>query len=161
MSSRFLDCRLYPSFTPVRAQQPSYPFHDLSLPMEKRIDNLLSLITIDAEVNCLSTNTGMPRLGVPNYGSSKGVHGVVQRDARGSRQPITTTQFPQPPGTGESWDSDLVREAGGVEGEDHRSESSSNFDQRLFWEYYSVPFLAESILTNSRADRGRNEDERR
>ena len=24
--------------------------------------------------------------------------------------------------------------------EDHRTESSSNFDPRLFWEYYSVPF---------------------
>ncbi len=24
--------------------------------------------------------------------------------------------------------------------EDHRNDSSSNFDERLFWEYYSVPF---------------------
>jgi beta-glucosidase len=208
-----------PALTPLLAQQPRYPFNDPSLPMEKRIDNLLSLMTIDEKVNCLSTNTGVPRLGVPNYGSSEGIHGVVQREARGSRQPITTTQFPQPPGMGESWDPELVRQAGGVEGyearfitqtekynrqilmlwgpqadlardprwgrseevygedpffngtmvaafarglegddpkywqaapllkhflansnEDHRTESSSNFDQRLFWEYYSVPF---------------------
>ena len=208
-----------PALTPVIAQHPPYPFNDPSLPMEKRIDNLLSLMTIDEKVTCLSTNTGVPRLGVPNYGSSEGIHGVVQREARGSRQPITTTQFPQPPGMGESWDPDLVRAVGDVEGyearfitqtekynrqilmlwgpqsdlardprwgrseevygedpffngtmatafikglqgddpkywqaaallkhflansnEDHRSESSSNFDQRLFWEYYSVPF---------------------
>jgi beta-glucosidase len=187
--------------------------------MEKRIDNLLSLMTIDEKINCLSTNTGVPRLGVMNYGSSEGIHGVVQREARGKRQPITTTQFPQPPGMGASWDPELVREAAGVEGyearfitqtakydrqilmlwgpqsdlgrdprwgrseevygedpflngtmtvaftkglqgddpkywqsaallkhflanenENNRNGSSSNFDERLFWEYYSVPF---------------------
>ena len=202
-----------------RTQQPNYPFNDPSLPMEKRIDNLLSLMTIDEKINCLSTNTGVPRLGVMNYGSSEGIHGVVQREARGKRQPITTTQFPQPPGMGASWDPELVREAAGVEGyearfitqtakydrqilmlwgpqsdlgrdprwgrseevygedpflngtmtvaftkglqgddpkywqaaallkhflanenENDRNGSSSNFDERLFWEYYSVPF---------------------
>jgi beta-glucosidase len=207
------------ALTPGFAQQPTYPFNDPSLPAEKRIDNLLSLMTIDEKVSCLSTNTGVPRLGVMSYGSSEGIHGVVQREGRGKRLPVTTTQFPQPPGMGESWDPDLVRQAGGVEGyearfitqtekynrqilmlwgpqadlardprwgrseevygedpffngtmvaafarglegddpkywqaapllkhflansnENHRTESSSNFDQRLFWEYYSVPF---------------------
>src|ERR1039457_388991 len=41
---------------PVLAQQPSYPFNDPSLPIEKRVDNLFSLMTIDEKVNCLSTN---------------------------------------------------------------------------------------------------------
>jgi beta-glucosidase len=202
-----------------QSQQQKYPFNDPSLPMEKRIDNLLSLMTIDEKIDCLSTNTGVPRLGVMNYGSSEGIHGVVQREARGKREPITTTQFPQPPGMGASWDPDLVREAAGVEGyearfitqtakydrqilmlwgpqsdlgrdprwgrseevygedpflngtmavafsrglqgddpkywqaaallkhflanenENTRNSSSSNFDERLFWEYYSVPF---------------------
>ncbi|HEY1648274.1 MAG TPA: glycoside hydrolase family 3 C-terminal domain-containing protein [Terracidiphilus sp.] len=203
----------------VRAQSPKYPFDDPALPMEKRIDNLLSLMTVEEKIDCLGTNTGVPRLGVPNYGSSEGIHGVVQRETRGSRLPITTTQFPQPPGMGESWDPEMVRQAGDVEGyearfitqtakydrqilmlwgpqsdlardprwgrseevygedpffngtmavafikglqgddpkywqaaallkhflansnEDHRDSSSSDFDQRLFWEYYSVPF---------------------
>jgi len=81
--------RLFAALTPVRAQQPPYPFNDPSLPMEKRIDNLLSLMTTDEKVSCLSTNTGVPRLGVPSYGSSEGIHGVVQREARGSHQAIT------------------------------------------------------------------------
>jgi beta-glucosidase len=201
------------------AQQPKYPFNDPTLPMEKRIDNLLSLMTTEEKVSILGTQTGVPRLGVPNIGSSEGIHGVVQREPRGKRLPITTTQFPQPPGMGETWDPDLVRQAAGVEGyearyitqtpkyerqilmlwgpqsdlardprwgrseevygedpffngtmavafihglqgddpkywqsaallkhflansnEDHRNISSSDFDQRLFWEYYSVPF---------------------
>jgi len=216
-------CVLLSVFAPARqslnAQQTTHPFNDPALPMEKRIDNLLSLMTIDEKIDCLGTRTGVPRLGVMNFGSSEGIHGVVQREARGKRLPITTTQFPQPPGMGESWDPALVREAGGVEGyearfitqtakydrqilmlwgpqsdlardprwgrseevygedpffngtmavafikglqgddpkywqsaallkhflanswEDHRNTSSSDFDQRLFWEYYSVPF---------------------
>ncbi len=214
-----LFCLVVLGIVPVVAQQAHYPFNDPTLPMEKRIDNLLSLMTVDEKVDCLGTRTGVPRLGVPNIGSSEGIHGVVQRETRGKRLPITTTQFPQPPGMGESWDPELVRQAAGVEGyearfitqtakydrqilmlwgpqsdlardprwgrseevygedpffngtmavafikglqgddpkywqsaallkhflansnEDHRTSSSSDFDQRLFWEYYSVPF---------------------
>src|SRR5579872_367351 len=201
---------------PAVAQQP---FKNPNLPAEKRIDNLLSLMTPEEKINCLGTRTGVPRLGVPNIGNSEGIHGVVQRETRGPLQPITTTQFPQPPGMGETWDPDIVRQAAGVQGyearfitqtpkynrqilmlwgpqadlardprwgrseevygedpffngtmatafikglqgddpkywqaaallkhflansnEDHRNISSSDFDDRLFWEYYSVPF---------------------
>jgi beta-glucosidase len=196
-----------------------HPFDNPNLPTEQRIDNLLSLMTMDEKIDCLGTQTGVPRLGVPNIGSSEGIHGVVQRDPRFGRQPITTTQFPQPPGMGESWDPGMVQAAANVEGyearfitqtpkydrqvlmlwgpqsdldrdprwgrseevygedpffngtmatafvhglqgnnpkywqsaallkhflanenENLRNSSSSNFDERLFWEYYSVPF---------------------
>src|SRR5271157_1599919 len=212
-------CLLISAFVPALAQQPRSPYNDPALPMEKRIDNLLSLMTAEEKVACLGTRTSVPRLGVANFGSSEGIHGVVQREPRGNRLPVTTTQFPQPPGMGESWDPELVRQAGGVEGyearfitqtakydrqilmlwgpqsdlardprwgrseevygedpffngtmvtafikglqgdnakywqaaallkhflansnEDHRNISSSDFDERLFWEYYSVPF---------------------
>ena len=113
-------CLLVSGFAPALAQQSHYPFNDPALPMENRIDNLLSLMTVDEKIGCLGTNTGVPRLGVMSYGSSEGIHGVVQREARGKRLPITTTQFPQPPGMGESWDPELVRQAGGVEGYEAR-----------------------------------------
>ncbi|MGD0095536.1 MAG: glycoside hydrolase family 3 C-terminal domain-containing protein [Terracidiphilus sp.] len=205
---------------PAFAQQPKYPFNDPALPAEQRLDNLLSLMTIDEKIATLGTDTAVPRLGVMSFGSSEGIHGVVQREpGKKHREPITTTQFPQPPGMGESWDPELVRQAAGVEGyearfitqtakydrqilmlwgpqsdlardprwgrseevygedpffngtmavafikglqgddpkywqaaallkhflansnENFRDSSSSNFDQRLFWEYYSVPF---------------------
>jgi hypothetical protein len=86
------------------------------LPEDKRIDNLLSLMTTEEKIDVLGTKTGVPRLGVPNIGSSEGIHGIVQREVRNGHQPITTTQFPQPPGMGDSWDPELVRQAGGVEG---------------------------------------------
>src|ERR1700733_11451828 len=210
---------LAPTLT-LPAQQASQPFRNPALPMEKRIDNLLSLMTLDEKIDCLGTKTGVPRLGIPNFGSSEGIHGVVQRGGgKADRSVIPTTQFPQPPGMGESWDPDLVRQAAGVEGyearyitqspkydrqilmlwgpqsdlardprwgrseevygedpffngtmavafikglqgddpkywqaaallkhflanenENRRDSSTSDFDERLFWEYYSVPF---------------------
>jgi beta-glucosidase len=111
---------LAPALAPVLAQQAQYPFRDPSLPMEKRIDNILSLMTIDEKIDCLGVPTAVPRLGIPSYGGSEGIHGVVQREPRPGRDPITTTQFPQPPGMGETWDPDLVRQAAAVEGHEAR-----------------------------------------
>ncbi|MGC2161081.1 MAG: glycoside hydrolase family 3 C-terminal domain-containing protein [Silvibacterium sp.] len=202
------------------AQQFQYPFLNPNLPMEKRIDNILSLMTVDEKIDCLGVQTSVPRLGIPSYGGSEGIHGVVQRGyPERHLSEITTTQFPQPPGMGATWDPNLVREAADVEGyearfitqtpkynrqilmlwgpqtniardprwgrgeevygedpffdgtmavsfihglqgdnptywqaaallkhfmaydnEKNRNDSSSNFDSRLFWEYYSVPF---------------------
>jgi beta-glucosidase len=214
-----LACFLVAGLIPAFAQQPKYPFNDPNVPEDKRIDSLLSLMTTQEKIDVLGTRTGVPRLGVPNIGSSEGIHGIVQREARFGRQPITTTQFPQPPGMGDSWDPALVQQAGGVEGyearfitqtakydrqilmdwgpqsdlardprwgrseevygedpffngtmaiafskglegddpkywqaspllkhflanenENQRDRSTSDFDERLFWEYYSVPF---------------------
>ena len=207
------------------SQQYKYPFLNPTLPIEKRIDNILSLMTVDEKIDCLGVPTSVPRLGIPSYGASEGIHGVVQRGGyigiggMVKRSVIPTTQFPQPAGMGETWDPELVRQAAAVEGhearfitqtpkydrqilmlwgpqadlardprwgrseevygedpylngtmavsfvrglqgdnpsywqaaalvkhfvansnEDGRTHTSSNFDERLFWEYYSVPF---------------------
>ncbi len=102
----------------TRQQFPLSPI--LTRPMEDRITDLLKRMTSDEKVDCLGTQTGVVRLGVPNIGSSEGIHGVVQRDPRPNRPPITTTQFPQPPGMGETWDPEMVRAAGGVQGYEAR-----------------------------------------
>ena len=197
-----------------------HPFRNPDLPANTRIANLISLMNIDEKIDALSTNSGVPRLGVPSFGSTEGIHGLQQRGAPERGWPGTkTTQFPQPPGMGESWDPALVRQAGGVEGyearwitqsgdgkhpilmawgpqadlardprwgrseevysedpylagtmatafakglegddprywqvapllkhflansnENDRTRTSSDFDERLFWEYYSKPF---------------------
>ncbi len=206
--------------TAAAASTQSHPFQDPNLPAEQRIGNLLSLMTADEKMDALGANSGVPRLGVPSFGASEGIHGLVQRGAPGRSIPATpTTQFPQPPGMGASWNPDLVRRAGGVQGaearyitqsagykramlmvwgpqadlardprwgrieevygedpflngvmatafargmigndpkywqaapllkhflansnENGRMSSDSRFDERLFWEYYSVPF---------------------
>lgn len=208
------------SFASTSVFARSEPFRNPRVSAGQRVADLVSRMTIDEKIDALSTNSGVPRLGVPNFGASEGIHGVVQRgNPQWGRTAIATTQFPQPPGMGASWDPDLVRQAGWVEGhearwitqtksynrqllmlwgpqadlardprwgrseevygedpffngrmasafakglegdhpkywqaapllkhflansnENGRSNSSSNFDERLFHEYYSVPF---------------------
>ena len=197
-----------------------YPFNNPALPVEKRIDDILSLMTMDEKIDALSLNSGVARLGIPSFGNSEGIHGLVQRGAPDQGvAPIHTTQFPQPPGMGATWNPTLIQRAGEIQGtegryitqsdhyqrpslmqwgpqadlardprwgrseevysedpflagtmatafvkglqgddrrywrsaalmkhflansnENGRGNSSSNFDQRLFWEYYAVPF---------------------
>jgi len=198
------------------------PFRDTHLAAPARIANILSLMTPEEKIAALSTDSGVPRLGIPSFGGTEGIHGVVRRgDQSHQKERITTTQFPQPPGMGASWDPALVKQAGavqstearyitqsakyagqapilmqwgpqadlardprwgrseevysedpflagtmvtafaqGIQGDDPaywrgaalmkhflansnengRGNSSSDFDDRLFWEYYSVPF---------------------
>jgi beta-glucosidase len=42
-----------------------YPFQNTSLSDDERLDNLLSLMTLDEKVSALSTNLGVSRLGIP------------------------------------------------------------------------------------------------
>ncbi|WP_254062497.1 glycoside hydrolase family 3 C-terminal domain-containing protein [Acidobacterium sp. S8] len=216
---------------PLHSQQYKYPFQDPKLPMEKRIDSILSLMTTEEKIDCLGVPTAVLRLGIPSYGGSEGIHGVVQRGGgKANRPPIPTTQFPQPPGMGETWDPALVQQAAAVEGhearfisqttkydrqilmlwgpqsdlardprwgrseevygedpffngtmavsfvhglqgndpkywqaaallkhflansnEEGRTHTSSDFDERLFWEYYSVPFRMAFLDADAKA----------
>lgn len=110
------------ALTPLFAQQHyKYPFQNPNLAPDKRIDNILSLMTIQEKIDCLGVPTGVPRLGIPSYGGSEGIHGVVQRgNQREHLSRITTTQFPQPPGMGATWDPALVQQAARVEGYEAR-----------------------------------------
>jgi beta-glucosidase len=119
---------------PVTAQSGfKYPFQNPNLPAEKRIDNILSLMTIDEKIDALGVQTGVPRLGIPSYGGSEGIHGVVQRgNEQRHTTRITTTQFPQPPGMGATWDPALVREAASVEGYEARFISQTpKYDRKI------------------------------
>ena len=98
-----------------------HPFQDPALPAAQRIDNLLSLMTVDEKIAALSTDSSVKRLGVPSFGSSEGIHGVVKRgNADKGLAAIPTTQFPQPPGMGETWNPSLVRMAGEIQGTEGR-----------------------------------------
>jgi beta-glucosidase len=103
------------------AHADNYPFQDPRLPAAQRIANILSLMTPDEKIDALATNSAVPRLGIPSFGGTEGIHGVVQRgDQSHQKVRITTTQFPQPPGMGATWDPELVREAGTVQSTEAR-----------------------------------------
>jgi beta-glucosidase len=101
------------------AWQTDAPFRNSSLSPEERARNILTLMTLDEKIAALA-NPAVPRLGIPGYGTSEGIHQVVLRAARGGSQAIPTTSFSQVYGMGETWDPALIARAGAVEGYEAR-----------------------------------------
>jgi beta-glucosidase len=59
--------------------QERYPFQDPSAPIESRIDNILSLMTLDEKLAVLGTGgINVPRLGIKGTGIGEALSGVVQ-----------------------------------------------------------------------------------
>lgn len=103
-----------------------YPFHNIGLTDEERVDNLLSLMTIDEKIQALSTNLGVPRLGIKSTVHSEGLHGLalggqgnwggfklVNNEAIPDAYPTTT--FPQAYGLGATWDRQLIKQVADIE----------------------------------------------
>lgn len=91
----------------------TYPFRDTSLPEGERIKNLISLMTLDEKINCLSTRISVPRLGVTGTHTIEGLHGLAYSGpanwgVKGSKASPTTT-FPQSIGLAATWDPDLLQ----------------------------------------------------
>lgn len=104
------------------AAKPSYPFQNPDLPTEERIDNILSLMTLDEKLSCLGTNPSVPRLGIRASGHVEGIHGLAQGGPGGWGRPrvVPTTTFPQGIGMGETWDAEIIKQAAAVEGYEAR-----------------------------------------
>ena len=111
------------------AQEP-YPFRNSANPIEDRVTNILSLMTIDEKLACLANRTAVPRLGIPEAGSSEGLHGLVRKAAANAPE-IPTTSFGQVVGMGATWDKDLIRRAGAVQG----------YEARYVTQHSKVPVL--------------------
>lgn len=104
----------------IKAQ--TFSFQNTNLSDKERIDNLISLMTLDEKINALSTQFGVPRLGIRTTGHSEGLHGMALGGPGnwgdwGARNPKTfpTTIFPQAYGLGETWDTNLLRKVADVE----------------------------------------------
>jgi beta-glucosidase len=94
-----------------------YPFQDPDLPVEKRIDDLLSRLTRDEKIACLSTDPSVPRLGVRGTNHVEGLHGLTLGGPGewGKDRPVPTTTFPQAIGLAETWDPEVLREVASIE----------------------------------------------
>src|SRR5258708_20753774 len=57
--------------------QSQYPFQKPDLPIDVRIKNILSLMTLDEKIHALSTHPDVPRLGIRGSGHVEGLHGLA------------------------------------------------------------------------------------
>ncbi|MGO9110291.1 MAG: glycoside hydrolase family 3 protein, partial [Thermoguttaceae bacterium] len=95
------------------AQQYKYPFQNPDLPLEDRVNDIISLLTLDEKVALLSQRPGVERLGIRSMMQVEGLHGV-----RGGGGASTT--YPQSIGLGETWDTDILHQVGATEGYEAR-----------------------------------------
>ena len=99
-------------FSAASIVDAQHAFNDMKLNDEKRIDLLLDMLTLDEKISLLSTNHGVPRLGIPDCGQREGLHGIaiggpanwgirkVDADGRMTQVEYPTTIFPQSYGLG-------------------------------------------------------------
>src|SRR4051812_19963472 len=104
--------------------QTDFPFRDASLSDSARIDDLLKRLTLDEKVLLMSDHPKIKRLGIVFSGQVEGLHGLAlggpaNWDAKG-KQPLPTTTFPQEKGLGATWDPDLLKKVGALEGYEAR-----------------------------------------
>jgi len=126
----------------LRAQTIDYPFQDTSLPEEARLDNAVSLMTVDEKIGTL-VGQGVPRLGIENPGATEAIHGIVRggdselRNLGNAGQfgnwPGWTppkyrnsTAFPQAYGIGETWDREMAFIVGDIMSYEARFYSKDN-----------------------------------
>jgi beta-glucosidase len=90
-----------------------YPFRNPKLSEEERIGNLISLMTFDEKLACLSTRLSVPRLGIKGTRTIEGLHGLAYSGpanwaVKGAKASPTTT-FPQAIGLAATWDTGLIK----------------------------------------------------
>jgi beta-glucosidase len=77
----------------------TYPFQNVKLSDDQRIRNVISLMTPDEKLGCLSTRISVPRLGINGTHTIEGLHGLAYSGpanwaVKGPKASPTTT-FPQ------------------------------------------------------------------
>lgn len=108
-----------------------YPFQDPKLSEDERLDNAVSLMTIEEKIGTI-VGQGVPRLGIANPGATEAIHGIVRGgDAdlpnlgnagqfgggwpgRPAPKYTNSTAFPQAYGIGETWDREMAYIVGDV-----------------------------------------------
>ena len=123
--------------------QTEYPFQDPTLPEEARLDNAVSLMTVEEKIATI-VGQGVPRLGIAGPGATEAIHGIVRGgDAElpnlgnagqfGGGWPGWTppkyrnsTAFPQAYGVGETWDREMAHIVGDVMSYEARFYSNGN-----------------------------------
>lgn len=91
-----------------------YPFQDPDLPLEERVHDLVTRLTLDEKIELMCQyQTEIPRLGVQKYKhGTEGAHGVAWLGE--------ATVFPQNPGLACTWNPELMHEIGSVIAEEAR-----------------------------------------
>src|SRR6266404_7878384 len=116
--------------TSAQIKKYEYDFQNPSLPIEKRVNDLVSRLTLDEKVSqMLNATPAIERFGIPAYDWwNECLHGVA-------RTPFKVTSYPQAIGMAATFDEDAMRTMGDFTAEEGRAinnESNRNNNHKRY-----------------------------
>ncbi len=114
-------------------------YQDSTQPMERRVDDLVSRMTLEEKVSqMINTSVGIPRLGVPAYDWwSEGLHGIA-------RSGYATT-FPQAIGLAATWDTGLMGQVATTISTEARAKYNEALRHDIHSIYYGLTIWSPNI----------------
>jgi len=118
---------------------PAQPWFDSSQPADKRVDALVSAMTLEEKVSQMENHAvAIPRLGVPEYDYwSEGLHGIARSGY--------ATLFPQAIGLAATWDTDLQQEVGTVISTEARAKYNQAMRENLHSIFFGLTIWSPNI----------------
>ena len=115
------------------------PFRDPSLPIDKRVDDLVSRLTLEEKVSQLIDRAApIPRLDIPAYNWwNEGLHGIARSGF--------ATMFPQAIGNAATWDAPLLHSIGEVVSTEARAKYNDAIAHNNHDRYYGLTIWSPNI----------------
>ncbi len=126
--------------TPEQAKAAAaMPFMNSTLPTDKRVDDLISRMTLDEKVSQLVDRAApIPRLNVPFYDWwNEGLHGIARSGY--------ATMFPQAIGNAATWDQPLMKQIGTVVSTEARAKYNDALKHNNHERYYGLTIWSPNI----------------
>lgn len=116
-----------------------YIFQNPELSISERVDNLISLMTLEEKINQLRYDSpAVERLGIPEYNWwNECLHGVARNGK--------ATVFPQAIGLAATWDTDLIHRIGNAIGDEARSKYNINSANERRGIYQGLTFWSPNV----------------
>jgi beta-glucosidase len=128
-----------PSNTSAPAESPRPPYLDPSLPIDQRVNDLVSRMTLEEKASQMQDVAhAIPRLGIPAYNWwNEGLHGVARAG--------NATVFPQAIGLAATWDTDLVHRIADVISTEARAKYNDAIQHGNTSRYFGLTFWSPNI----------------
>lgn len=120
-------------------QATNYPFRDAELPMEKRIADLISRLTLEEKISLTgNASPGVPRLGIPAYNWwNEALHGVARAGL--------ATVFPQAIAMAATFNDSLMFEVADVISTEARAKYNVSTSMGRHLQYMGLTFWSPNI----------------
>jgi beta-glucosidase len=123
--------------SPQASSKP--PYLDPSLPIDQRVNDLVSRLTLDEKVSQMQdVAAAIPRLGIPAYNWwNEALHGVARAG--------NATVFPQAIGLAATWDTDLIHRVADVISTEARAKYNDAIAHDNTARYFGLTFWSPNI----------------